>query len=385
MRKPISKPIFAPSFLLICLALGIAAAGCGGTHASPPMFDAKLQADLQASLNEAVASRAAPGVAIHVTAGDGNTWDGVAGVGDVGANAAMTVGDRFRAGSILKTLVAIAVLQQVERGTLALDELIARHLPGSVVARVPNGDRITVAMLLGHRSGIPEWVTNAVRQQVIADPSHVWTVDDVLTSIAGVPAAFGPGQGFLYSNTDYILLGEILTAVANRPWRETLRQEVIARAGLVATTLPEPGDLACPGCAHGYVAMAGGLVDTTAIDPSMAGACGGHALITSPADLTVLLTKLRAGALFDRAETLQTMLAFEPASDPQVPLTGYGLGVMQVESDGIRAIGHLGGTAGYQGFMLYLPSTQRYLSGYMNVMGDLGAVLRPLVARLAQP
>ncbi|MDP9035772.1 MAG: hypothetical protein M3O50_13295 [Myxococcota bacterium] len=56
-----------------------------------------------------------------------------------------------------------------------------------------------------------------------------------------------------------------------------------------------------------------------------------------------------------------------------------------VRSNGNEAFGHLGGTAGYQSFMLYLPATQRYLSGYMNVMGDLNAVLSPLVERAAQP
>jgi D-alanyl-D-alanine carboxypeptidase len=151
------------------------------------------------------------------------------------------------------------------------------------------------------------------------------------------------------------------------------------------TTLPDPGNVECLACAHGYIAMEGGMLDCTNVDPSMAGASGGHALISTAADLARLLEQLQAGAFFERAETLDTMLAFQPAPDPQKHLIGYGLGIMQIEAGGDVVIGHLGGTAGYTSFMLYVPATDRYMSGFMNVMGDPSAVLLPVVARLAQP
>ena len=57
---------------------------------------------------------------------------------------------------------------------------------------------------------------------------------------------------------------------------------------------------------------------------------------------------------------------------------------MQLDDDA-RTIGHSGGTAGYIGFNLYIPTTHRYVSGYINVMGDPGVVLSPVLARLAEP
>jgi hypothetical protein len=82
------------------------------------------------------------------------------------------------------------------------------------------------------------------------------------------------------------------------------------------------------------------------------------------------------------------MLALQPAIDHGEAggyMTGYGLGVMQLDIDDEIIIGHLGGTAGYMGFMLYVPATERYVSGYINVMGDPGAVIVPVVERLMQP
>ena len=82
---------------------------------------------------------------------------------------------------------------------------------------------------------------------------------------------------------------------------------------------------------------------------------------------------------------LKRAVAFEPAPDPESRLVGYGLGVMQLESNGAVAIGHLGTTAGYQSFMLHVPGTDRYVTGFTNVMGDLAAVLEPILDRASRP
>ncbi len=375
------------SILVPWFGLGSLPPGCSDdpSHHDPPSgLSAELQADLQATLDEVVAEGSAPGVALYVSGAEGS-WSGAAGLAEIDGAVPMAPDDRFRGGSILKTLVATAVLQEVEKGALDLHDVLTERLPPDVTARIEHADGIDVAMLLGHRSGIPDWVGDVVYQTVATDPGHVWSLDEILGLVEGQPPAFDPGASFAYSNTNYILLAEILSGVEGRSWREVLRERVIARAGMEDTTLPNPGNMDCPACAHGYVPMDGEMLDLTRVDPSMAGACGGHALVTTAADLARLLEQLRAGALFDDAGTLDTMLAFQPAPDPMVHMTDYGLGVMQLDIDGDIAIGHLGGTAGYQSFMLYVPATDRYVSGFINVMGDPSPVLLPTVARLAQP
>jgi D-alanyl-D-alanine carboxypeptidase len=79
------------------------------------------------------------------------------------------------------------------------------------------------------------------------------------------------------------------------------------------------------------------------------------------------------------------MFDFQPAPEPESGVEAYGFGTMLLDSRGNIAIGHIGGTAGYQSFMLYMPATDRYVSGCINVLGDLGAVLAPVMARAAAP
>ncbi|MFP2923636.1 serine hydrolase domain-containing protein [Pyxidicoccus sp. 3LG] len=377
------RPSLGRAVLSIALLLGMAGAVSGCGDDDEPM---SLHADLQATLEDVVARGVTPGVALVVSSGNGQSWSGTAGLSDIERKLPMSAQDRFRAGSILKTLVATAVLQSVERGTLALDDTLTERLPASVTDRIANAESITLAMLLGHRSGIPEWVTDETNMAIVSDPEHVWTLDEILGIAGAQPPAFPPGAQYGYSNTNYVLLGEILSAAEGRSWRELVRERVIARAGLSHTSLPEPGDPGCAApCARGYVPFDDELMDFTAVDPSMAGASGGHALVTTVFDLTAFWKQLRAGALFERADTLNAMLAFAPAPEPESRLVGYGLGVMRLESNGTVAVGHLGGTAGYQSFMLYLPETDRYVTGFTNVMGDLAAVLVPILDRASRP
>lgn len=352
------------------------------TSSLPP----KLRSDLQGILDNAVANEVTPGLALHVVGGDGETWSAAAGLADLERNAPLGPEERFRAGSVLKTFVATAVLQVVEAGALDLRDVLTTRLPAAVTARIPNAASIELGMLLGHRSGIPEWVTAEVEQAVVADPEHVWSLNEILDLIASQSSAFQPGSQYGYSNSNYILLGEILSEVTGRSWREIVRDQVLARAGLEHTSLPDPGDPECPEpCARGYLAIDGELVDVTRVDPSMAGASGGHALITTLADLTRCLQLLRDGALFDLPNTGEAMFTFQSAIDTESRLVGYGLGVMQLESNGNVAVGHLGGTAGYQSFVLYVAATDRYMSGFINVQGDLAAVLEPVLKRVARP
>src|SRR4029453_7876651 len=109
-------------------------------------------------------------------------------------------------------------------------------------------------------------------------------------------------------------------------WRREVIDRVIKPLGLRATVLPAPGNRSLGGPhAHGYMELAGKVLDSSTLDPSMAGAAGGHALVTTAGNLVRFLDALLAGRLFRRRETLQAMLAFRPAPHPGEPGPGgYG-------------------------------------------------------------
>ena len=90
------------------------------------------------------------------------------------------------------------MLQLVEEGRLSLDARLPDTLPASVVGRFPDAADITVRMLLGHRSGIPEWDQPALDEQIARHPSKVWKVSEFLDRAAAQPPVFAPGTGFFY-------------------------------------------------------------------------------------------------------------------------------------------------------------------------------------------
>jgi D-alanyl-D-alanine carboxypeptidase len=127
---------------------------------------------------------------------------------------------------------------------------------------------------------------------------------------------------------------------------------VIRPLGLRRTYLPAPGHRSIRGAhAHGYLEVDGRRVDLTGVDPSVAGAAGGSALVTTVGDLGRFLDALLKGRLFRRRRTLRQMLAFAPAPD-RGGQVGYGLGIEQrVAPGGVELIGHLGGAAGYAAYV----------------------------------
>jgi D-alanyl-D-alanine carboxypeptidase len=212
-------------------------------------------------------------------------------------------------------------------------------------------------MLLGHTSGVPEWITDEVDLMVAADPSHVWTDDEVLDLIAEMPAWFEPGDGWEYANSNYTLLGMVLDRHGGGSWREQVRKRIIEPLILTSTRLPEPGDLSIAGdYAHGYHEVDGVPVDLSFVDSSMGGASGGHAMITTVTDLARFLKALLGGELFERKATLDAMTAMIDAPHESGFPHRYGLGLESFDLPGLpRVVGHMGSSGGYAVMMFQVP------------------------------
>jgi D-alanyl-D-alanine carboxypeptidase len=383
--------------LLLGAAGGLAAAGLQrptravGYAASVaarrrPRFDPALARRLQRVLRHALRDPRthSPGAILHVESPGLGSWTGVAGLARLAPAAPMRPADRFRAGSIVKPLVAVVVLQLAEHGRLSLDARLPEVLPASVVRRFANAPAISVRMLLEHRSGIADWLTPAVSDEIAHHPAKVWKVSEFLDLAAAQPPLFAPGTSYHYSNTEYNLLGLIIERATGRSWRHEVSRRVIGPLGLTRTTLPAPGHRSVTGAhAHGYGEVDGRRVDLTGVDPSMAGAAGGDALVSTVQDLARFLDALLRGRLFRHRETLREMLAFAPAPDVGGQV-GYGLGIeRRVFPGGVDAIGHLGTTAAYNAYVARLHPLNVTIASALNWADDPTPLLLPAVEVLA--
>jgi D-alanyl-D-alanine carboxypeptidase len=347
---------------------------------------AGTRAALQASLEDAVQSQETfwPGALLRVNSPGLGIWSGAAGLADIDEATHMRPDNQFRGGSLTKPFVSTVVLQLVEEGRFSLDDPMTSVLAENITSKFANSSNITVRMLLNHTGGIPEFIGVAM-PQILENPQRVWRDDEWLGFAAAQESLFDPGEAQAYSNTDYILLGLVIENTTGNTWREEVRQRIVEPLDLDDTLLPEPGDNSSPpDQAHGYNDLGAGLVDITelGIDPSMASASGGQALITTAEDLERFLQALLAGELFQNAGTLDEMQSFVawPGGNPLSPwITGYGLGIFKVVyPGGIEAIGHSGTSADFNAIVLYFPDQDIAISGAVNFPDAIGC-FDPLV------
>ncbi len=128
----------------------------------------------------------------------------------------------FKIASIAKLFKAVSVTQLVEQGRLRLDATLAEYLP-ALAPRIENSEQITVRMLVSHRSGIPNYMDQTDYNW--AEPQT--TTDQLIGLIEDVPASFKPGADYEYSNTNYLLLHEIIERVSGQSYAGYVRQHIL--------------------------------------------------------------------------------------------------------------------------------------------------------------
>ena len=195
--------------------------------APPTATPSAIPADrLQATLDKVRAKLGIPGVSVAIVWDDGRRWLGASGLRDVAARDPMTTDTGFALASISKTFTAAVVLQLVEEGRLRLDQPVAPLLPAFGLDR-----RITVRMLLDHTSGLPDFFFGkGIDAALQARPGATWTA---ARSWSFVPAKHAvPGRSWYYSNTNYLLLGELVTAVTGNPVAVEIRRRLLDPLGL---------------------------------------------------------------------------------------------------------------------------------------------------------
>ena len=140
----------------------------------------------------------------------------------------------FRIASITKTMTSAVILQLAQEGKLRLGDPVSKYVAG-----VPNGDNITLALLLKMRSGLFDY-TSAPEMAPFFDnePTKVWTPQELLAISFARPPNFPPGTDYEYSNTNYALLGLIIEKVDGRPLATAMQKRLFGPLGLKNTVLP---------------------------------------------------------------------------------------------------------------------------------------------------
>ncbi len=307
-----------------------------------------LRDRLQAHLDEWRGGASFPGASVGVVLRDGTAIGLVTGVSDRAAGTPMRVEDLLLAGSTGKTFFAAVALQLIEDGRLDLDAPISRYLGDrSWFARLPNARDITVRMLMTHTSGLVRYEMNPrFTADLRAQPDKVWSPEEEIGYLLDAAPPFAAGQGWDYSDTNYIVLGVILEQITGTRLYDEVEQRFLRPLGLTHVRPSTSRRIA--GLIAGYAGPRDplGLPDEVLVDgefvinPQFEWTGGGYA--TSALDLARWGQALYTGRAVSPAMVKLMVDAAVPAR--LGPETKYGLGVI------VRAATPVGPTWGHSGF-----------------------------------
>jgi CubicO group peptidase (beta-lactamase class C family) len=132
----------------------------------------------------------------------------------------------FKIASISKLYDAVAVAKLVNDGRLSLDKTLADYLP-ELVGSIENADKITLRLMIQHRSGIPNFTDSP---GFWAAPTE--TFEESLALIENQPANFEPGEDYQYCNTNYLLINKIMDEELGYPNFQFIQEEVLTPLSL---------------------------------------------------------------------------------------------------------------------------------------------------------
>ncbi|WP_319589613.1 serine hydrolase domain-containing protein [uncultured Draconibacterium sp.] len=282
----------------------------------------------------------------------------------------------FITASIGKTFTATAITILAEQGDLKFNDPISLHLPDSLMyhLHIFNGvnysRQITIAHLLQHTSGLPDYFEGTttdgsenVMELMFSEPDKFWNpVETIEFSKTKMQPLFVPGNGYNYTDTEYILLGLIIEKISGMSLHQYFEEHFFKPLNMKNTSMhlrSEPIEKTLK-LSETFVAD----IEVSTFTSLSADWAGGG-LVSTGSDLIKFQHALFSGEIIS-AETLKTMQNWVPETRGME----YGFGLRKVTFKklfptlpDLTVIGHSGSTGS---FMFYCPELDVYLAGTLN-------------------
>lgn len=265
-----------------------------------------------------------------------------------------TVGDKvqllnnetaFRIGSITKMFTASMIMQLVEEKKLTLNEKLSTFFP-----KLPNADKITIDMLLRHRSGLhnvtddEDYLKWAVKEQ---------THDEMLKRFETTKPDFDPDTKAQYSNTNFILLGYIIEKITGKTYAENLQSRIAKPLNLTRTYVGGKID-AAKNEAASFDFENDSWKTSDETDMSIPGGAG--SIVSTPRDLGVFISALFNGKVVSEA-SLKEMITMKD---------NYGMGLRELPFNEKTTYGHGGAIDGFHSMLSYFPEDSLAIAATFN-------------------
>jgi CubicO group peptidase (beta-lactamase class C family) len=318
----------------ICLGVALALASLAAQAQTVEQIDASARARIDSIATLVLGQTGVPSASVAIVQQGKVVYAHAYGYarleGQVPASPVM----RYSIGSVSKQFTAAALLLLQEEGRVNLDDPVSRYIPG-----LTRGNEVTIRQLLSHTSGYQDyWPEDYVMTPMLAPV----TAQQIIDQWAKKPLDFEPGTQWQYSNTNYVIAGQIVEKIAGEPLFDFLEERIFRPLGMKSVWNSDEVQLTTSDAAACY---------RHALGPLRVAPNEGHGWMFAAGELAMTAHDL---ALWDASLIAQSLLKPESyreiATDVKLKNgqdTHYGLGVEILNLHGHLALEHSGEVSGF--------------------------------------
>ncbi|UEM46205.1 minor tail protein [Mycobacterium phage Pinkcreek] len=327
-------------------------------------------------VSEEMAATKQPGMMLKIT-GPAGDYELTRGLRAVAPDKPMSFDAKFRAASVTKTLTAMAILREVDKGKISLDDVVDKY-----VAQIPNGRQLTVKQVLMMRSGLAEYQTDIIiALTFLAFPTWpTFSPEGAMQAVRRNKAVFKPGAQYMYCGSNYHLLALILEKVnGGKDWKRILMDDLVKPLGMTSTSFPDGATTPQPEVKGYTTGVFKKWSENGKVNANFHGPAGG--MVTTMGDMHKWATAMRDG-VFLKPETRQlqrSLFSSVPWTDEGPTAFGYGMGLLSFG----KWFGHDGWIPGYGTVAMYEPVSGAVFTGVENMKTPNLKMLSRVFVRVA--
>lgn len=278
-----------------------------------------------------------PGLAVAVVRDGRIATVRIYGFADLERRLPVTESSVFELGSVTKQFTSALTMMLVEEGRIGLDEKLSTYLPG-----VPEAwAGITVRHLLTHSSGIPNYL---LAPGLFEETTRPGVTHESIAKLFfdRFTLEFQPGETWSYSNSGYLLLGNIVERVTGKTYWQNLEERIFKPLGMNTSRSSQPS-AAIANRAKGYEWRNGRFESRPALHEN---AYAAGSIVSIPRDMALWMIALSERRLLGAASYAQMWTPLRVADGAKPPFN-YGFGWLIDTYHGRRVVSHSGGTPGF--------------------------------------
>ena len=300
-----------------------------------------------------------PGAAVAVWRDGKTVFSGAYGMASLAYDIPFEVDTRTNIGSTSKQFTAFAIMLQVERGKLSLDDDIRTHIP-----ELPEFDEtVTVRHLITHTSGLREFLNLLRMSGRRLDHGDYIDRDELIEIVKRQPALQNaPGAEWNYNNTAFGLAAVIVERTSGQDFHEFMEDNVFGPLGMTRTMVRPTPEHIVEERSVGYTPSGDGFLEIG----DLGGAVGAGGIYSTVEDLQTWVENY-ASPRIGSAEIFEEMMTSYVLTDGEE--TGYGYGLSVDEQRGLKRVHHGGADVAHRSMLVYYPKIKAGVTVQSNHAG----------------